>query len=323
MLKINSTELDKLAKAYLDEMKEKIEDYLSIEETEPATEDTELRLPGKLIKKIRKHLNKDLLDGSPDDLARIISDLSLDFDLKTVKKYKLALKRIFSYDDYKWGAYKLAKALKVDSCCYCNRQYTFTLGTDKEKVSRPQFDHFFPKSRYPYLALSFYNLIPSCSVCNSGLKGDVDMTLEDNVHPYKEGFEDSHSFASLPSCYEDLMGLPSTGEQQLELYFRSFVNESKFEHRVRQNIHLFKLRELYSEHRDFVQELLRLRAISSGAYFKNLMEQYDGLFQSEEEFYRLVFGNYYATEDLLKRPLAKLRRDILEELGVVRPIDIK
>lgn len=29
-----------------------------------------------------------------------------------------------------------------------------------------QFDHFYDKSDYPYLSMSLYNLIPSCSSCN-------------------------------------------------------------------------------------------------------------------------------------------------------------
>jgi hypothetical protein len=28
------------------------------------------------------------------------------------------------------------------------------------------YDHFYPKAIYPFFALYFYNLIPSCKVCN-------------------------------------------------------------------------------------------------------------------------------------------------------------
>lgn len=43
-----------------------------------------------------------------------------------------------------------------------------------------QFNHFYDKGTYPYLALSFYNLIPSCSTCNSSkVKGNAN-TFENN-----------------------------------------------------------------------------------------------------------------------------------------------
>ena len=32
--------------------------------------------------------------------------------------------------------------------------------------SKKQIDHFFPKRKYPFLALCYYNLIPSCDICN-------------------------------------------------------------------------------------------------------------------------------------------------------------
>lgn len=67
-----------------------------------------------------------------------------------------------NFRNRKW-AYGLLEKLDVKVCPYCNRQYTFTV--PKVKVS-PQFDHYFPISKYPYLQLSLFNLIPSCSTCN-------------------------------------------------------------------------------------------------------------------------------------------------------------
>ena len=41
--------------------------------------------------------------------------------------------------------------------------------------TKHQIDHFFPKGKYPFLALSYYNLIPSCDKCNeSPNKGQND-----------------------------------------------------------------------------------------------------------------------------------------------------
>jgi len=72
----------------------------------------------------------------------------------------------------------LAKNIGMKTCPYCNRQHTFTIYRGKE--IRPQFDHFYPKSKYPFFALSFYNLVPICPTCNH-LKKDK---TEKIVNPY-------------------------------------------------------------------------------------------------------------------------------------------
>ena len=72
-------------------------------------------------------------------------------------------------NDGKW-AYNHSLRMGLNVCPYCNTQYTFTIKTSRGRT-RPQYDHFFKKSKHPYFALSFYNLIPSCYVCNANLKG--------------------------------------------------------------------------------------------------------------------------------------------------------
>jgi hypothetical protein len=64
-----------------------------------------------------------------------------------------------------YNAYDLAQKLKVNVCSYCNRNYTFTIRNKSSKSTRPDFDHFYDKGTHPILALSFYNLIPSCILC--------------------------------------------------------------------------------------------------------------------------------------------------------------
>jgi hypothetical protein len=112
------------------------------------------------------------------------------------KAFNYDSKSIFS-DELKYG---LAQKLNLKVCPYCNRNYTLTinkevvnshLGKIKVVKTRPDFDHFFCKSKHPILALSFYNLIPSCAICNRTLKGDVEFSLDiqnGHVHPYLEGF---------------------------------------------------------------------------------------------------------------------------------------
>ena len=56
--------------------------------------------------------------------------------------------------------------------------------------TKHQIDHFFPKGKYPFLALSYYNLIPSCDKCNEspnkGRKDPIEQNANGKLiqHPY-------------------------------------------------------------------------------------------------------------------------------------------
>lgn len=47
-------------------------------------------------------------------------------------------------------------------CPYCGEEKI-----EPTAVTKKQIDHFLPKSKYPFLGFCFYNLIPSCIVCNN------------------------------------------------------------------------------------------------------------------------------------------------------------
>lgn len=59
----------------------------------------------------------------------------------------------------------------IKTCIYCNRTYINSYEISKG-VKKRQFDldHFIPKSKCPLFALSLYNFVPSCQVCNSRIK---------------------------------------------------------------------------------------------------------------------------------------------------------
>ncbi len=72
--------------------------------------------------------------------------------------YKLFEKT--SVDKDAWNAYKFCSGLNIEVCPYCNRQYIFTVMVhkkgmhkgNKECITRPEIDHYYPKSMYPYLS---------------------------------------------------------------------------------------------------------------------------------------------------------------------------
>ena len=203
----------------------------------------------------------------------------------------------------------LSKVLDIQTCPYCNRQYTITINKGKNKSVRPQFDHFLPKSKYPYLALSFYNLIPCCSICNQIKSNNIDKPL---LHPYYEGFEDKFKFEV---NYLDYI-LENKRIEKIECKKQGDETEKSFGERCNNNIDIFALNELYSLHSDYAEEIIDKAYAYNQDYFIGLAEEFSKLGKSPSEIKRIIFGNYIDRAENEKRPMSKLTSDILEQIGL-------
>ncbi|PWK03930.1 hypothetical protein [Tumebacillus permanentifrigoris] len=112
------------------------------------------------------------------------------------------MKDVFHYEDFSGrgksedvGAYWLTSSLQINVCPYCNRQYIHTVRMEGKKTgTRAELDHFYAKSIDPFLAVSFANMVPSCSICNSRMKRDRDFYAVPHQHPYQAGFERVYAF---------------------------------------------------------------------------------------------------------------------------------
>lgn len=100
-----------------------------------------------------------------------------------------AFESAYSYEKFsrariKWGAYHLVGAHKQRMCPYCHGSHINYHGAGDGRM-RPALDHFYPESKYPYLAISLYNLIPSCYQCNSSIKCSEDPYERLAPHPFE------------------------------------------------------------------------------------------------------------------------------------------
>ncbi|GAB6009882.1 HNH endonuclease [Dysgonomonas reticulitermitis] len=250
-----------------------------------------------------------------DNIEEIVKCKPEDF-AKLIKKYKENFKKSDNnfpvFHKYMENQYKtmssscghwLAEQLNVKVCPYCNRHYTFTIekkriqGKDK-KTTRPEFDHFYPKSEYPYLALSFYNLIPSCPTCNH-IK-DKELI---SINPYLDEFGDNCKFVLKDKDTDKPMILD---KKNITVGFSS----------KNDNITVFGLKELYNEHIDYVEEIIDKAQAYNAGYYNFLIHSFSGLGATPEQIDRYVWGNYTEMADQCKRPLSKLTRDVLEQLDI-------
>lgn len=240
-----------------------------------------------------------------DNLKRVLIGLPTELDsIKSKFRKDKNIRKIFDYENWlnydKYNAYDFAKKLDIPTCPYCNRTYTKTVITQKgEKIIRPEFDHWFPKSEYPLLALSFYNLIPSCHICNSNVKGKTEFKLDSHFHPYNLA---SNVKATFSYNYKSCDG------------YRIKINTK--DDFSRDSVEAFQLENIYQAHEDEVKDLIKIRQAYSDKYIEILNKSLK-INLSKEEVYRLAFGVHYEEDKFDRRPLSKLKKDILTELGII------
>lgn len=272
---------------------------------------------------IVEDLDKNLITAKPEKLSVLIRLIEYKFKNLLDSNYSVndytyrkLLSKIFYYDNYdRWNAYQLAEQLGVNICPYCNRIPTYTIGKSSKKGTRPQFDHFFDKARYPYLSLSIYNLVPSCSICNSSYKHSKEFNIDDHFHPYIKGFDcENIKFTLEVDKIEDILSVVDNSFK-IPIYkigFKCAPWKS-----LPKNIDDLGLKELYNYDKSYTDEIIKKSFIYNKDYIDCLYKEWEGsLFGSKEEIKNLVMGNFLNIDDINKRPLGKLTKDITEELGI-------
>lgn len=222
-------------------------------------------------------------------------------DLGNNKKFSTSVFNYKSYSKSK-GSLEFLQKLDITVCPYCNRQYTFTLSRGG---SRPQFDHYFPKSNYPYLAVSIYNLIPCCGLCNQS-KSKLDTFISPILYPYDDEFGDKVLFHTEPIQNDISYWTGSNSNFKIE------INNSAGSEAGR-SINQFHLEELYKLHKDYVRDIIRNANFYSEERVDELLKSFPELFSDRNDVLGGLFMNFYEKDKWGKRPLSKLTHDIFNE----------
>ena len=231
----------------------------------------------------------------------------------TTKEANKLLDKVFRYTNFsnRKVVNEILREMEVPVCPYCNRLYITAL---KRKKVRPQLDHFFPKSKYPYLALCLYNLIPSCGVCNQA-KSDLD-PLDSRypplLYPYEEEFGEDVVFALKLKGQDDFVRKMRGDSSKIQVHIDS--SSSKLKLKVDQQVERLHLAELYNEHGDYVADILKSYHINTEARVVELIQCFPDLFTTRDEVRSLMFMSDISRERWGRRPLAKLTHDIYFEL---------
>ena len=274
-------------------------------------------------------------------------------------KAKEVCNNIFDYRKFtakKKVSYWLLRKLDVRVCPYCNRIYTVTLPSKMELeegeefvTTRSTFDHFYSKDEYPYLAVSLFNLIPSCHFCNMN-KGTSQQKI---IYPYDEEFGDEAVFRVIPdltdtACMKDkgVLNFLHGGSSQFHIRFMgkgevsllndapldyrlADINDEEYRKRIENSIELFRLERLYKEHKEEIRDILRNRYYFNDEYVKSavcpVIEERMRREGEEEKLNKekiremaleMLFFTHMQQEKWGRIPLSKLITDILNQISV-------
>lgn len=200
----------------------------------------------------------------------------------------------------------ISKIINIKTCPYCNAMLTINVG----KIARYQLDHFYPKSLYPYLSISLFNLIPSCNNCNH-LKLDKDVNLKENFHLYS----DKPSMEVFKFSLDDadtIRYLSGINEEDLNVHFT--FTDAQHKGLVEKHNKIFHIQHIYDTQNDIALDMIWRYQANNNVNIEELSKL---LKISENEVKRMLVGNYIDYHDIHKRPLSKYMQDIAKDLKLL------
>jgi hypothetical protein len=188
-----------------------------------------------------------------------------------------------------------------------------------DKVFKPNYryrhhfdlDHAIPKSKCPFLALSVYNFVPSCQICNQKLKRDWVLGIKgipmEKLSPTSDKFDFEHQtyFTVIPceDCEIGTTPLSSPSKYKIELR----AKDSDYDIFIK----LFKLNERYNYHKRIAFNWLELKVRYTDARIQMMANALNNIVFSADRIKRDIFqSDLYNGEEMT---FTKLRADMLHK----------
>lgn len=278
-------------------------------------------------------LGKTLLVIEPQEFGMVekkiffkLRDYDLNMEIKIGESNRLFHEWItyyLHYSDIRRYIYpKYLEKLKINTCVYCNSEFISTshlvkqdkygnvVKDEKNEVvidnkGRFQLDHFWPKSKHPFLSISFFNLQPSCNFCNLW-KSDDDIPF--NLFTNESNVSSPFNFFL---SEEDAINYAKTHQMDcLKIHFKTTVK----------NYDVFHIEEVYEPFKYEVEEMF-WKKVSNGVSYLDMLKKSlpNDLMVDNDFLYRFLYGYYRDPRDILKRPLTKMKQDIAIQLEKFAP----
>lgn len=226
------------------------------------------------------------------------------------------------YENFRsYTAVQIIKELGIKTCPYCNLDYIdiyYNENKDPFKFTG-QLDHYFDKSDYPYLAISLYNLIPSCQKCNH-----IKTNKKERIfHPYMESHEGLYKFKTE---FDDNFNLDYLYGESDEFNLCIEINEqSKYKMYIENSKKILSLHQKYNSRKIEIRDIIKKIYI----YNNGLLDEFENeIFDmdnekskssifNKEDMKKIIFNNDFDQNKHLDRLLSKATYDILKEFDVL------
>jgi hypothetical protein len=261
-----------------------------------------------------------LLKASPDKL----SDIKAYFDklpLINKEQIKLEFNLITLYDYFidgnkyvnkklveKYSSSYLADNLDIFTCPYCNENFTYSFRYKPgvTPVRRTfDWDHIYSKTDYPFLAISFFNLVPCCKVCNF-------IKLDQNIN-----FFNPHRNINVNDSYFFLLNPTGAGfitdKNKLELNL--VLIKSKYKDEFKASLHTIALLDRNRTHKEIIKDILNKQRMYPLSYINAISNKLPmGNIPTLSQLRATLYGTNFNHQYYYKRLFSKLTFDILNHI---------
>jgi hypothetical protein len=271
---------------------------------------------------------EDIIKADPDKISILIKEFTTinsgtilnDYIPYKKTKFYEAIVHAMRYDalrDKEFSTYLKASGIKA--CVYCNAQSTVVIdykyfnNKTKKKVrvkkAKLELDHYYAKSKYPFLCTSFYNLYPVCGNCNKSKSNNpIDFEL------YTKDTNELDIFHFKINDTSILDYWLSLNKEDLKVDFLNLNGDTVFLSNYNE---MFDIQGVYDTQKDIAEELVHKAKVYSNAYKTDLVDNFKALFPDKTILNRLIIGNYDRADELHKRPMAKYTQDIAKDLKII------
>lgn len=223
-----------------------------------------------------------------------------------------SLVKAMHYDDIrKTMIPSIYRKLELKCCVYCNANYTIS---DENGEGYYDLDHWKPKSRYPFLCISFFNLQPSCPSCNrrksaSDLQffGLWDDTGSAELDVLKFKIEERSLVNYLVFLEKEKLKVELVEADPWNQTHQDIMKNTE------ERLHI---KARYAEHNDYTEEIVWKSKIYNPSMIQSLRDsKCSALIPNQSNFERFILGTYSDPDDIHKRPLTRLAIDVAKQLG--------
>ncbi|MDD2829893.1 MAG: hypothetical protein PHW18_10000 [Sulfuricurvum sp.] len=239
--------------------------------------------------------SRDIFIMTPENIDCNHSLMNIDEQVKCIKKFIINKYSKMYQNMRSVHGKKLIQSSNLFVCPYCHRSYIGVIESqDGSRNITPDLDHFYPKSRYPFLAVTLSNLIPSCLFCNQRSKKNIDF-YKSSIYPPQTIFD------KIEFDFD-----PYTHKIYINNYADLITNTAYKTH-----LETFLIQEIYASHTEVLSTILEKNQKYRQSKIEDIAEYTIGL--STSDIKKLVFYEYEFM-DKKKELLYKLKKDLYNSI---------